>query len=290
GLEGGLPGEQVRGSHRADRALLEPRDAVGYGGHGVEIARRDDDRLPLSRQHADEAPRPRATRRIEPGGRLVQQDDVGVHGEDTREDHALHLATRERRRVALRERRDLQPLERALHVPRDLPPRPAQVRRPECDLVPHGERHPRQLRPGRRQHDPTARAPAHGPREPATGDPRSEVRSDEQQRGRPRPDLPDERHDLSRGDRERPITQRGGSPRQRWASTIRRARARKRGTAESVAANTYATVTLQPRATIASTSRSGASTAASQTKPATIVVMRRPIASVVGRSWSTKRK
>src|SRR2546426_4301574 len=47
---------------------------------------------------------------------------------------------------------------------------------------------------------------------------------------------------------------------------------------------------LQPAATIASTSRAGSSVAPSHTKLATIVVMRSPIAMVVGTSWSRRRK
>src|SRR5437667_4377030 len=47
---------------------------------------------------------------------------------------------------------------------------------------------------------------------------------------------------------------------------------------------------LQPDATIASTSRAGASAATSHTKLATIVVMRSPMAIVVGTSCSRRRK
>src|SRR4029077_6968181 len=81
----------------------------------------------------------------------------------------------------------------------------------------------------------------------------------------------------------------GESPRQRCASAIRPARARKTGTADSVAAKTYAALALHPEATIASTRRGGGSAATTHTKLATIVVMRRPIAMVVGTSCRSRR-
>src|SRR5205814_9268056 len=78
-------------------------------------------------------------------------------------------------------------------------------------------------------------------------------------------------------------------PTRRSSDLMRWARALSSGTAESVAASTYATLALQPAATIASTSRAGSSVATSHTKLATIVVIRRPIAMVVGTSWSRRR-
>src|SRR5207245_2861518 len=66
-------------------------------------------------------------------------------------------------------------------------------------------------------------------------------------------------------------------------------RALSTGTADSVAARRYATLALQPAATIASTSRAGLSAATSHTKLATIVVMRSPMAIVVGTSCSRSK-
>src|SRR5439155_566814 len=91
----------------------------------------------------------------------------GVHGEEASDDDALQLTARERDRVARGEGNDLQPLERVVDVPGDFVSRPAEIRRSERDLVPYGEGHAGQLRPGRGEDDAAARPPPHGSREPA---------------------------------------------------------------------------------------------------------------------------
>ena len=67
-------------------------------------------------QACEDAAQHRAAARVEPGGRLVEDEDLGLHGEDARERAEASLAARERKRGDVALAGEPHELERAIHA------------------------------------------------------------------------------------------------------------------------------------------------------------------------------
>src|SRR5436189_1947454 len=93
----------VHRARRDDLSLAQDGDAVGKLLDLVQVVRRQQDRLAERPQRADRAPGPPARRRVEPGRRLVQEDQLWVADERQAEIEPAPLAAGElsRARVAL---------------------------------------------------------------------------------------------------------------------------------------------------------------------------------------------
>ena len=76
--------------------------------------RDDDERPPLFRQLREEAHDVAAGGRVEVAGRLVGQDDLGVHRQGTRDGDPLHLTPGQLRRLVLHAVGEADPLEELL--------------------------------------------------------------------------------------------------------------------------------------------------------------------------------
>ena len=88
-------------------------------------------RLPLV-EHVEQ---PDLAARVEGVGRLVEQQDVWLHGDDRGDGDALLLAARERVRRPVEELLDAQVLGHVAHAAADLVLRQAELQRPEGELV-----------------------------------------------------------------------------------------------------------------------------------------------------------
>src|SRR4051812_34136811 len=102
------PGDAVArraGAERGGRALgdeaplLDDRDAVAQRLRLVEVVGRQQDGLAEVLERAHDVPRRAPGRRVEPGRRLVEEDQLGVADEGEREVQAPQLAAAERARV-----------------------------------------------------------------------------------------------------------------------------------------------------------------------------------------------
>src|SRR4051812_24073000 len=102
------PGHAVArraGAERGGRALgdeaplLDDRDAVAQRLRLVEVVGRQQDGLAEVLERAHDVPRRAPGRRVEPGRRLVEEDQLGVADEGEREVQAPQLAAAERARV-----------------------------------------------------------------------------------------------------------------------------------------------------------------------------------------------
>src|SRR5919199_195396 len=117
-----------------DPALLDDRDAVAERLRLVEVVRRQHDGLAEVLQRAHDVPRRPARRRVEAGGGLVEEDQLGVADQREREVQAPQLAAAQRARVRVR-------LLGQPGEPQDLVDvaRPRVEARPVRDRLPHGD-------------------------------------------------------------------------------------------------------------------------------------------------------
>src|SRR3954452_17417511 len=91
--------ERGRRSLGDDPSLLDDRDAVAQRLGLVEVVRGQHDRLAEVLERADDLPRRAPRRRVEAGGRLVEEDQLGVADEREREVQPAQLAAAQRPRV-----------------------------------------------------------------------------------------------------------------------------------------------------------------------------------------------
>src|SRR4051812_42781406 len=91
----GVDAELARRALGEDAPALDDRHAVGQRLGLVEVVRRQQDRLSQRAQRADRLPRRAPRRRVEAGGRLVEEDQLRVPDERQPEVQAAQLAARE---------------------------------------------------------------------------------------------------------------------------------------------------------------------------------------------------
>ena len=88
-----------------DPAVVEDRDPIGEPVRLLEVLRGQEDRDAAVDEVADDLPHRPAAARIEPGRRLVEEDDPGIADEGHREvELALHPARQRRRPACARHR------------------------------------------------------------------------------------------------------------------------------------------------------------------------------------------
>ena len=96
----------------ADPAVGEDRDAVGQSERLLGAVRDVHDRGgPVAQRSLEVVEERSASLGVEPGGRLVEQQQAGLERERAREAHPLGLAAGERERLAVGEPRDVEALE-----------------------------------------------------------------------------------------------------------------------------------------------------------------------------------
>ena len=101
-----------------DLSLADHGDAVGELLGLVEVVGRQHDRLPERAQRADEIPRSAARGRVEPGGRLVEEHELGVPDQRDAEVETPFLPARERLQLRARLVGKSDQLDHLVDVPR----------------------------------------------------------------------------------------------------------------------------------------------------------------------------
>jgi hypothetical protein len=128
-------GPERRGRPLGDEPpLLDDRHPVAQRLRLVEVMGREQHRLAQVLQRADHVPRRAPRRRVEPGCRLVEEDQLGVADEREGEVQAAQLAAAQRPRVGARLLGEPGELEHLVHVARG-----GVEARPVRDRLAHGD-------------------------------------------------------------------------------------------------------------------------------------------------------
>src|SRR2546423_5761023 len=121
-----------------DPSVLDDRHPVRQGLRLVEVVRGEQHGLPQTLQRAHGVPRGAPGRRVEPRGRLVEEDQVGIAHEREREVQAAQLAARQASRADVLRPAEPGHVDHLVHVARRrVEVRPVLQRLPDGDVPVH---------------------------------------------------------------------------------------------------------------------------------------------------------